>query len=411
MLHDFFWYTRRGFTLVEVLVSVAVFSLLIVGLIGIITAATQLFIDSREHVVAISLATERLEFIQSLLYDDVGFLNPSSGEPVGVLPWRTKTITRDNQDYTVITAIEDLVSYREVTVTVTWTSYSGVTRDVSLVTHRVLQSMPFTCGECPTDWSCEPTFGVCLPTVPQTELVYGVECVPGSSCPDGSLCPVNAVCAGIIPPPKSAGASCSPGQLCNNGSLCSLEGICETETCPTGLCGGAGICFQGYCYDPWFELSFPANDGSGPSFNAPLSCAQDICDTSADCPAPCDAGGVQIAWQCENTWVPMCAYATAYGSGPVSISREDGGLTCQPVACPASGVCVNGVNCGTTSSNRICAQSTDCPLSEECSSGRCRSWCPDGNNISCGIFAGGYTKGCRPYPIMGGVASLNACSF
>lgn len=96
--------TRRGFTLVETLVGVFIFSLVIFGLYQSFYLATQTAEFSRIKTEAALLATEQFELIRNLPYQNVGLVN---GLPVGVLP-RNQTLTRAGLTFDVNTTIRSV---------------------------------------------------------------------------------------------------------------------------------------------------------------------------------------------------------------------------------------------------------------------------------------------------------------
>lgn len=95
---------RRGFTLVETLVGVAVFALIAMGIYAVFTQTTQLVRASRARIVASALANEQIEIIRNLPYANVGTLG---GAPAGVLP-AVQTITRDGIPFSVSTTIRNV---------------------------------------------------------------------------------------------------------------------------------------------------------------------------------------------------------------------------------------------------------------------------------------------------------------
>ncbi|MBP6924109.1 MAG: carboxypeptidase regulatory-like domain-containing protein [Candidatus Pacebacteria bacterium] len=75
--------TQPGFTLVEVLVSIAISVLVFGGLLSSFEYTLKLIAHSRAKTSATSIANDRLEYIRSLSYDDVGTV---SGIPAGLIP-------------------------------------------------------------------------------------------------------------------------------------------------------------------------------------------------------------------------------------------------------------------------------------------------------------------------------------
>jgi prepilin-type N-terminal cleavage/methylation domain-containing protein len=74
---------QSGFTLMELLVSIAVFAILLSGVLGVFYATTKAVKLSREKTILSSLSTNYLEIIRNMPYSQVGTL---SGNPHGLLP-------------------------------------------------------------------------------------------------------------------------------------------------------------------------------------------------------------------------------------------------------------------------------------------------------------------------------------
>jgi len=96
--------TSRGFTLIETVIGSAIFAIIALsvwmGLVNIFEAVTIL----RTKTVAANLATEQIEIIRNLPYNDVGILN---GLPAGVIPYE-QTLVRDNKTFFVRTTIRNI---------------------------------------------------------------------------------------------------------------------------------------------------------------------------------------------------------------------------------------------------------------------------------------------------------------
>lgn len=92
---------NKGFTLIEVLISVFVLGVVVVGLFGFITLILKSTHDGQRRIVATALANEKMEMIRNLSYDAVGTVG---GVPPGPIP-QTEDITRNNAVFTVDTDI------------------------------------------------------------------------------------------------------------------------------------------------------------------------------------------------------------------------------------------------------------------------------------------------------------------
>ncbi|MEJ0021478.1 MAG: ice-binding family protein [Candidatus Doudnabacteria bacterium] len=72
-----------GFTIIEMVVAIAIFAVLLVGVIGLVSVMTRSVRASREQTTIASLATNYLEVVRNLAYSQVG---TAHGNPIGVLP-------------------------------------------------------------------------------------------------------------------------------------------------------------------------------------------------------------------------------------------------------------------------------------------------------------------------------------
>lgn len=77
-------YTRgtRGIGLIEVVVGTALLTIVFVGFFGVLQLGTRLATDNKARTGALSLALERMEYIRSLSYGNIGTVG---GDPVGTL--------------------------------------------------------------------------------------------------------------------------------------------------------------------------------------------------------------------------------------------------------------------------------------------------------------------------------------
>ncbi len=72
-----------GFTLVEIVVSLAIFAILASGMLGAISVLSRISKQNREKVVLSSLAVNYMEIVKNMPYSDVGTV---TGNPTGSLP-------------------------------------------------------------------------------------------------------------------------------------------------------------------------------------------------------------------------------------------------------------------------------------------------------------------------------------
>lgn len=104
--------SRRGTSIVEVVLGVFILALLTVSIVGLSTLGTRTVIRSEQRTVAQALVNEEVELIRSIGYDDVGYVSPANCsaadsycEPEGMLR-RDKDVLRDqNQVYKVTKSI------------------------------------------------------------------------------------------------------------------------------------------------------------------------------------------------------------------------------------------------------------------------------------------------------------------
>ena len=94
-----------GFTLIEGIVGIAIFSLFAIGIYGAFTLASQLVEVSRMLVASAALANEQFEIAHNLPYSDVGLI--SGGIPRGKLS-QQQNIARDNFNFLVLTTVRNI---------------------------------------------------------------------------------------------------------------------------------------------------------------------------------------------------------------------------------------------------------------------------------------------------------------
>lgn len=140
--------TSRGFTFIELLVTVAVVALFFGGLMTSLQYAIKLIANSKAIAGAHALANERLEYIRSLDYNDVGTI---AGIPNGSIP-QSSTTTLNGIVYTervliqYVDAPEDgfgaadsngiLADYKQVKIEYSWPTQNG-TSSMYLLTNVV----------------------------------------------------------------------------------------------------------------------------------------------------------------------------------------------------------------------------------------------------------------------------------
>ncbi len=133
---------QRGFTLIEVLIAVAVFLLFALGVYGSINLIFKVVYMSRTRILETALIAEELETARNLPYDQVGILN---GAPVGVLS-HTKTVTRNGQIFNLVTTVRNIDDAFDGMVTGTPTKDTSPADyklvEISAICANCLQSEP-----------------------------------------------------------------------------------------------------------------------------------------------------------------------------------------------------------------------------------------------------------------------------
>ncbi len=87
----------KGFTIIELLVGLAIFALLIIGVLGVFGLLSRTVKLAREKTALASLASNYLEIVRNIPYADVGTLN---GNPKGALVDFSNAITTQIQGFT-----------------------------------------------------------------------------------------------------------------------------------------------------------------------------------------------------------------------------------------------------------------------------------------------------------------------
>lgn len=151
---------KNGFTLVEVLVVAALSVLIFGGLFMSVVYTLKVVEIARAKTSAMSVANDKIEYLRSLPYAQVGTVN---GIPPGNIP-QLSTVTLNSIPFTVRILIEYVddpgdgmltatttdsngisADYKRVKVEVTWTLH-GETQSVSLVSNIVPRSIETTDG-------------------------------------------------------------------------------------------------------------------------------------------------------------------------------------------------------------------------------------------------------------------------
>lgn len=125
--------SKKGFTLIEVLVGLSILVLVILSIYGIFRLALKSIGLSEARITASNLANQQMETIRNMAYDDLG---TTEGWPTGNIP-SSKVVTINKINYTIHTDIQyiddpldgvapdDLYNadYKRVRVWVEWDKY------------------------------------------------------------------------------------------------------------------------------------------------------------------------------------------------------------------------------------------------------------------------------------------------
>ncbi len=130
--------TQAGFTLIEVVVAMAVFALFAVGIYSAIQVTLKAVYQSRLRTVEAALLEEVLETVRNVSYGNVGVMG---GIPVGVLP-RVQTIVRNGISFDVTTTVRNIDDPYDGTI-------GGATNDTSPADYKLVQVevLCTTCGQ------------------------------------------------------------------------------------------------------------------------------------------------------------------------------------------------------------------------------------------------------------------------
>jgi hypothetical protein len=150
-------HTNAGLSVVEALIAAALVALVFGGLFASVQAMISLINNSKAKAGAIALATERLEFIRSLSYDDVGTV---SGVPSGAIP-QDRTVEINGIEYherVLVEFVDDpadglagadgngiVADFKRVKIELAWQTRRG-TSSVALVSNIVPPGVETTAG-------------------------------------------------------------------------------------------------------------------------------------------------------------------------------------------------------------------------------------------------------------------------
>lgn len=146
-----------GFSLVEVILVSAIALIFFTGLITMVIYVVDLLSDARARLSALSGATERIEYIRSLTYDNVGTV---AGIPNGAIP-QNRTVSLNGYQFNervLIEYVDDdadglgaadsnsiVADYKRVKVEYSW-NVTGATSTLALISTVVPRSIETTAG-------------------------------------------------------------------------------------------------------------------------------------------------------------------------------------------------------------------------------------------------------------------------
>jgi hypothetical protein len=147
----------RGFSLIEALVVIGLTVMIFAGLFAAFEYSLKLIAHSRAKMTALSLATDRVEYLRSLPYADVGTV---FGIPNGAIP-QNRVVSLNGIDFAervLIEYVDDpadgsgaldsnsvVADYKKMKVEYTWNIY-GSTQSFSLISSIVPRAIETTSG-------------------------------------------------------------------------------------------------------------------------------------------------------------------------------------------------------------------------------------------------------------------------
>lgn len=127
---------KKGFTLVELLVGVSVFTVIVIGVYNAYQAVYSVVSVSRQKIAAIDLANEQLEIVKNMPYANVGV---DGGIPDGLLS-RVQTLVRDGATFVATTTVRNFDDPFDGTV-------GGTPNDLSPADSKIVE-IEIGCAAC-----------------------------------------------------------------------------------------------------------------------------------------------------------------------------------------------------------------------------------------------------------------------
>ncbi len=95
---------KKGFSLLEAVIAVAIFGLFVIGIYGGIQMVFKIVYQSRVRIVETALLNEEIETVRNLSFYDVGIVN---GSPAGLLEY-SATTTRNGMDFIITRTVRNI---------------------------------------------------------------------------------------------------------------------------------------------------------------------------------------------------------------------------------------------------------------------------------------------------------------
>ncbi len=127
---------QNGFSLIEVMVGVAVFALVFVGIYSGIQMVLKVVYQSRLRIIETGVLDEQIEIIRNLPFADIGIVN---GSPAGILQ-RIATTTRNGIDFSITRTIRNIDDNYDGVI-------GGIPNDTSPADYK-LAEVEIICARC-----------------------------------------------------------------------------------------------------------------------------------------------------------------------------------------------------------------------------------------------------------------------
>jgi len=134
-MHNFLYKKKnKGFTFIEILVSLSVSMMLVLGIYSLVLYSLHVTADNKSYVEAVEIANQKMEQVRNLSYIDVG---TQAGSPNGVIPDYEYNIRGRYTIHTIIQFYDDpydgtydegdtiFVDYKIATIRVSWNGNFG----------------------------------------------------------------------------------------------------------------------------------------------------------------------------------------------------------------------------------------------------------------------------------------------